>query len=439
MFAAFALAGLAVAAHGYRMLGIDEAWGSLLMKWGGGAAVLTGAPLFVPHRLRVNLSVSFGMVLVCLFVFNLYLAYTPPPSQALTEAIDAKRRDTPGFDGRDSLTVVRDLRAKGVDAVPAFYGSHRVQDAGAPADLMPLIGISTATTVLCNETGQFAIYTSDEQGFRNPQGMPETVDVLLVGDSFMHGQCMPPGKDIAGLLRAKGYSVYTIGNSGAGALLELATLVEYGLRKKPKVVIWGYAGNDPSDTRAELLVPTLRRYLEEPGFSQNLVQRQPEIDAYWRDLIERKKLLEPKPSSEPKVWKAPKPRISELLTLYSLRRLLGLRRGPQGDWRGAYQGILRQGRERIEAQGGQAYFLPFPYFNLVRDAPAEPREIFKIAEPTGLTIIDMDRTFFEHPDKLSLFPLQLPGHYSEAGYALIAEGIIKNALKPSGIQPRSSP
>lgn len=438
LFAVLTLAGLVVFVHGYRLSSVDGPWGMYLMKWGGGIFLVAGIPLLLPHKLRVNLTVSFVMVLLCTFVFNIYLAYTPPPAQALSSATDAKRLVTPGFDHRDRMQVVRDLRAKGVDAVPAFFGLHRLKDDQGPEDLMPLMGVSTATTVLCNEIGTFSIYNSDEHGFNNPQNMPDEVDVLLVGDSFMQGQCMPPGKDIAGLLRGRGYSVYTIGNSGAGALLELATLMEYGLRKQPKVVIWGYAGNDPSDTRAELLHPKLRRYLEEDGYSQNLVQRQPEIDAYWRDLLVRKKLLEPKPDA-PKVWKAREPSIRDLVTLYALRRMLGLRRGSKGDWRGSYRKILTRGRTLIEAQGGKMYFIPFPYFNLVRDAPEQRRTIFDIVEPTGITMINVDTIFFEHPDKLAMFPLSLPGHFSEAGYALVTQGIIDQALTPAGITPRTRP
>lgn len=435
IFAGATLAGLVVLAQGFRMQAIDETWGTLLLKWGAGITIVSGLPLALPHRLRANLSVSFVMMGLCAFGFNVFLAYTPPPAMKIIQKVNAKRDATPGFDKRHSLDVVRDMRADGIDAMPPFVGTHRLADDKAPDDLFPLIGVSTATTVLCNETGKFAIYTSDEHGFNNPQNLPEQIDVLLVGDSFMHGQCMHQGKDIAGLLRGKGYSVYSIGGSGNGALIELGSLIEYGLRKKPKVVIWGYAGNDPNDTRAELVNPLLRKYLDEDGFTQNLIERQPEINAYWKDLLVRKDLLAPKPPGEG--WSVPTPRLSELVTLYSLRKLLGLRRGPKGDWRTSYRAILVKGRKLAEAQGAKVYFLPFPYYRLVKNAPEKTRKIFGIVEPTGLTMIDMDTVFYKHPDRLNLFPLGLDGHYSEAGYALVTEGIIDNALTPNGIAPRS--
>ncbi len=435
IFAGATLMGLAVLAQGFRMQAVDGAWSTLLMKWGAGITLVSGIPLLLPPRIRANLSISFVMMGICAFGFNVFLAYAPPASIQKTQEINSKRDATPGFDKRHSLDVVRDMRAKGIDAMPSFVGSHRLGDDKGPDDLFPLMGVSTATTVLCNESGRFAIYTSDEHGFNNPHNLPEEVDVLLLGDSYVHGQCMHKGKDIAGLLRTKGYSVYSVGISGSGALIELGSLIEYGLRKKPKVIIWGYTGNDPNDTRAELHSPILRKYLDEAGFTQGLVERQPQIDAYWKDLLKRKDLLAPR--SPQATWTPPSPRISELVTLYSLRKLLGLRRRSKGDWRNSYRSILVKARELAEAQGAEIYFLPFPYHQLVKNASDKPREIFKIAEPARLPVIDMDQVFYKYPDPFSLFPLGLPGHYSEAGYALVVDQIIEKALNPSGIKPRT--
>ncbi|MEQ9502285.1 MAG: GDSL-type esterase/lipase family protein [Deltaproteobacteria bacterium] len=425
------LASLALAAHALRMQSADPAWSDKLLTWGGVASVAFAVMLVLPTNLRINLTLSLVMAGLCAFVFNLYLAYTPPPVVRKAEAILDKRKSTPGFDLRSPLDVVRDLRKDGVQAVPALFGINAVDDPKRPDGLLPLIGISTATTVLCNEVGEFAIFTADEHGHRNPV-IPERADVVLVGDSFMQGQCVGPGKDIAGLLRARGFTVYNLGSSGNGPVLNLAALLEYGLAKKPKVVLWGYAGNDPGDLRHELLNPRLRQYLEDPDTLQNLVDRQDEIDTYWRANLDRQNYLEPKPKKETK-WEPRAPTFTELVTLYQLRRLLGLRRAKQGAWKDSFRRALTLARERVRAGGGEMYFVPFPYFEYVTSKPDTPRAIFEIVAPTGVPTVDLDRPFLDHADPESLFPLRMPGHFSEAGYAFVAERLAASALK--GITP----
>lgn len=425
------LASIAVVVHALRMRDVDPAWSSRLLVWGGASTAVFGVTSFLPAGLRINLTVSLVMATVCAFAFNVYLAYTPPPVAAKADAIGDRQRATPGFDLRTQLEVVRDMHASGIDAVPALFGINAVSDPKRPPDLLPLIGISTATTVLCNETGQHAIYTSDAHGHRNPS-IPEQADIVLVGDSFMQGQCVADGLDIGGLLRARGYSVYNVGSSGNGPLLNLAALLEYGLAKKPKIVLWGYAGNDPMELRNEMLHARLRAYLDAPDRLQDLVERQPEIDAYWRAHLDRMKYLEPRPKSDRR-WKPEKPTLQQLVTLYHLRRLLGLRRTEKGAWQDTFRRTLRTARERVEAAGGKMYFVPFPYFELVTSKPDAPREIFAIVAPTGVPAVDLDRPFVEHADTESLFPLRMPGHFSEAGYAFVVDLLEAKVLRPHGI------
>lgn len=49
---------------------------------------------------------------------------------------------------------------RGLTAYPPSPGMH--------TQILPLAGISHATTVYCNELGQYTIYQRDEHGFHNP-------------------------------------------------------------------------------------------------------------------------------------------------------------------------------------------------------------------------------------------------------------------------------
>ena len=61
-----------------------------------------------------------------------------------------------------------------------------------------------ATTVHCNESGQYNIYDADEHGFNNPRGLhgQAPLQVALLGDSFTHGACVPREASVAGRVRA---------------------------------------------------------------------------------------------------------------------------------------------------------------------------------------------------------------------------------------------
>ena len=84
------------------------------------------------------------------------------------------------FDVRTKFEVVKDLRERGISAVPATIpfdllmrqpdDSFKSKIAVDGKEVLPLGGISHRVTVLCNETGKYIIYESDERGFHNPKG-----------------------------------------------------------------------------------------------------------------------------------------------------------------------------------------------------------------------------------------------------------------------------
>ena len=91
---------------------------------------------------------------------------------------------------------------------------------------------------------------------------------------MVHGARVQPGDDIAAQIRDLGHPAVNLGFSNDGPLLELATLSEYGLRLRPRAVIWVYfEGNDLTDLAEEKTSPLLRAYLHD-GYSQHLAERQ---------------------------------------------------------------------------------------------------------------------------------------------------------------------
>ncbi|MGH7453745.1 MAG: hypothetical protein ACRENG_20515 [bacterium] len=142
-----------------------------------------------------------------------------------TRANIARRSGIP-FDTRNLLEVTNDLQTKGITAYPVVPPSLVVDFNGIDNGnykLFSLGGVSRKTTVYCNESGDYAIYESDEHGFNNPvESWSQKPKAVLLGDSFVHGACVGPGEDIAGQLRKMGINTLNLGMGGCGPLIELA-------------------------------------------------------------------------------------------------------------------------------------------------------------------------------------------------------------------------
>src|SRR5262249_35287835 len=110
------------------------------------------------------------------------------------------------------------------------------------------------------------------------------VDIAIVGQSFAQGYCVPDGQTFGDLLGARQRVVMNLGQSGDSALLQLAEIKEYLSRYKPRVVLWVHAENiDLADLHGAATHPIVMKYLD-PTFTQNLFNRQSEIDRLLRPI-----------------------------------------------------------------------------------------------------------------------------------------------------------
>jgi len=154
--------------------------------------------------------------------------------------------------------------------------------------VLPFSGISNSKTIGCNENGYYSIYQSDRYGFNNPdkEWDSKEIEFLLVGDSFVYGDCVDRPNDITSVLRSlSNKSALNLGNRGNGPLVEYAILREY-LNSNVKKILWiYYEGNDPDDLKNELQSKILNRYLKDHSFTQNLILRQNEINQIINKVI----------------------------------------------------------------------------------------------------------------------------------------------------------
>jgi lysophospholipase L1-like esterase len=381
----------------------------------------------------------------------------------LKERVEAAKELGIEFDTRSKLEVVNDLRKKGIDAYPIVSPAELL---GGQADgrlkskitingkeVLPLSGISHKVSVLCNESGEYITYESDERGFHNPTGFwnDGQIDIVALGDSYVQGVCVPADKNFVALIRKSYPASLNLGVSGSGPLLTLAVLKEYAALVKPKVVVWFYfEGNDLDDlTHREKDSPLLMRYMES-DFWQGLFNQQVNVDQALMAYVEtvrntHKPLRRLKEISAIAKSYAKRPRkMKEILSLNHVRQRLGLVYGKKHEYYGEspdrdesanfkadidlFRKILLQAIESVGEWRGTLYFVYLPDWHRYAKpqiAKGNRNRVLQLAKTLGLHVIDIHHAFEAEKDPLALFPFRLNSHYNETGHRLVAEEVLR--------------
>ncbi len=386
--------------------------------------VFWGAALLLRHDVQLILVLLTSSVVFALYLMEgiIFLFFPLSASQAMMA-----KKSGEFFDTRSKVEVIKTLQKQGVDAVTSIHPWVFINESNFPIStdmpLLPLGGISNKTVVNCNESGKYAVYQSDRFGFNNPDSVwqQQSVDWLLIGDSFAHGACVSEGADIAGQIRLKtGDNAINLGSAGNGPLTELATLTEYATTKKPRKVLWlYYEGNDlERNLKKEKGVPLLMEYLKS-GFTQRLLERQSEIDTWLLNYIDQNE----------QSYKSA--HLTRLLRLFHLRQRLGLNR-LEIDVEPLFVEIMSQAKDRVRKWGGELYFVYLPEFSrysgLVKDHDAYRKRqvVLEKVKSLGISVIDIHQNFFvREPDPMSYFPFRVPGHYTAVGYRQVANTIVR--------------
>jgi hypothetical protein len=390
-------------------------------------AVLLLAALRFSVNARTALAVSLLSLVVAAYLAELALRWT------MTHELFglAGTLGLP-YDGRTAMEVARDLQAEGKKA---FSEAHPIDllPRAAPQGLVPLAGVSGATTVLCNETGIYVTYASDEHGFRNPSGLwaAGALQVAALGDSFTHGMCVADGLPAVDRIRRVFPRTLNLGISGDGPLLELATLKEYLPALKPARVLWFYfEGNDlSSDLDVEKGNPILRGYLTD-GFTQNLTSRQEEVDAKLQGWLAEIAAESAAASGarRAKFWR-------DLLTLQQLKHAVLQRMSGREPPKlpadlGLFRQILEEAARTVSGWGGKLYFVYVPWQARFRNEgyaqalDARRTEVLALARGLGIALIDL-QPVVQEKGGLSLYVPRPAGHFTAAGYEIVAASILE--------------
>ena len=405
--------------------------------------VLSGVSVLVWWRasadLRISWTVSVWTLLLCLVGFNIYLDSRVDGQETRIQRILRERE-------KDPATLPTAVPQGFLTAVtPA--GSFSLPDAKA-GRFLPLADVTSTRTVYCREAGDYLVYLSDEKGFNNPHGIwSKGVDIALIGDSYVHGACVPQGSDIASQLRRRFPKTLNLGRGGNGPLSELAVLSEYAAPVKPKLVVWFQVDNDLHDLETERNSAILMHYLAVQD-TLGLFQRTAEIDPIVRHYLEtelKKKAGEGAPPEGSSLSRAIQ-KLVRTLSFSTLRNSLvfphfsnhdiGL---PSSDeylngleWDLDRQ-VLAEAKKRVESWGGKMIVVIIPFqkgsgfLNPKSDAKARVYHdrLATMLRDLDLPYHDLNEDFHRLPNPNTyLADMRIYyGHDNERGYVLLADAV----------------
>lgn len=352
------------------------------------------------------------------------------------------------YDPRTKMEVVHDLRRNGIRAYPKVNPGSLIRSIGKNSqyrsllsidgkEILPLSGLARTRVVLCNETGRWLTYDSDERGFHNPPKTWESgkIDIAVVGDSFGEGACVSSHLNAVARIRTHYPRTLNLSMGGSGPLLELAALSEYLPGLRPRVVLWFFfAGNDLRDLTIEAKAPLLMRYLDD-GFSQNLERNRSKIDLALQQFAEAE--------IEKAVQNSKKRNVdaADIILLRTLRNkirssgiLVEQRDKGLNEALVLFKRILVVASRRVQSWGGQIIFVYLPSGRQFREAKPKIEElgfrdeIFKFVNDIGITVLDIEPELRKLKNPAAMYALKTRSHFNREGYSLVARTIMNSGV-----------
>jgi hypothetical protein len=356
-----------------------------------------------------------------------------PVVQQMTARERAATAEGLVYDGRLPADVVSELRSQGQAAVPGFAqqvtATPEIARAVLERGLLPLSNVSSTNVVECNEGNGYFVFRSDEFGFNNPPGLASgPVDIAIIGASLALGHCVPPTTSAVDRIRHRFPRTANLGIAGSRVLSNLAVFREYVKPLEPSVVVW-FVNLNYTEAREERSQPLLTRYLNDATFSQHLRERQPDVDAFVRDLVVPLRLgRDDVVRKERDDLALPLERVVKLREVRSLIDFGSvLRPAPPAPDLSHFRRALAQVVDTTRGWNGQVILVLLPsYATVTQSAQSVARyeAILDAVDPSQVGLVDGVALFDGQPDKPSLFTLRIDNHPSERGHAVLAEAVI---------------
>ena len=293
-------------------------------------------------------------------------------------------------------------------------------------DVFPLSGMSNALTIHCDENGYMSMYNSDRYGFNNPdkEWDKSSIKFLLTGDSFTGGACVNRPHDIASVLRKKtSEGSITLGYGGNAPLIEYAALREY-VNKNVNIenIVWLFTeGNDVEGLYHELDNEILIKYVLDDKFTQNLINKQDQVDQIVKNYIANKRHeLNQKKFHEQESLKN---KTKLFFKLYYLRNAI-IKPTAGNDLKNILK-LANKFAIENNSKFSLVYLPAMERYSGIYYRDANYKALKTMTNDLGIKFIDIHKNIFQkEEDPLLLFSKF--GHYTIEGYEKIADLILKN-------------
>ena len=386
------------------------------------------------HFLKAALilcSMSFAIITTDLYIF-----YTYKLPNHREDYIQNLIKSKISHDNRNIIELMTDIEKEGKKAWPFISFVHRYSPLKNDHDgVFPLGSISHSETLLCNESGYWASYVTDRYGFPNPDSVwdKENSGVMILGDSFGVSSCMSRDKAFDSYIRKSFPNTKIVAARGANLEWHLAALKEYGKIAKPqKIIILLFSNDVPGETFNHH--PVFSRYLD-PDYTQDLINRQTEIDDLWKDVLtkERKKATHTtsnQKSTKPFV-------IKDVLLLRHLRSALHWTLSRDATNYDALKTLLQEMEHEVNTWNGKILYVYLPSYSEIRTQdPISANRLKTWFAKQGLPFVDISPEFYTNSTN-ELF--DFPGsHFNQLGYKILGEKLNSLLQQFSEIQDEST-
>tara|TARA_B100000029_G_scaffold420228_1_gene426016 strand:+ start:552 stop:1739 length:1188 start_codon:yes stop_codon:yes gene_type:complete len=386
-------------------------------------------------------TISLVSILFSLYLFEIYLPFKEKLSKeqlSKEQLLKEKLYETQTgkkWDKRSRLQIYNDLRKVNNKIVIRFQPSYSLKKQNYP--IFPLSGISNSDTIHCNENGYFSIYKSDRYGFNNPdeEWDSKEIEYLLIGDSFTHGSCVNRPNDIASVLRTlSNKSTLNLGYGGNGPLIEYATLKEY-FNSNIKKVLWIYCeSNDLYDLVVERKNESLLKYINSNNYSQNLKDKQDNIDRILKKIFETEINTQLKNRTTKNTQTENDNKLKyKILKFIRLDRTKKIFKKKDTIYEDIifkeFEKILKLSVDFSRANNSKFIFVYIPEYrryNSGNYSDENYNKIISIVKKLNIDLIDMKKVFDSETNPKAFFPFeQFAWHYNIEGYKKVAETIYK--------------
>jgi len=397
----------------------------------------------------ISVSIVFTLYFLQLSFVYFDIKYLSDLNKA-RKIIEYKMKTKRNYDTRSEFNVYQTLKLQNPNVVrpiyPAYvYLNKNILDetvgGGGGSRIFPLAGIADSETLMCNENGYYSKYKSDRYGFNNPDSeWNNKIEYVLLGDSFIHGECVNPPDDIASILRIlSNKSVLALGYGGYGPISNYAALREYFKEHTKKILFFYYERNDLAELNEELQDNILIRYINEVDFSQNLKNRQRVINYLGQrklNEIEQLKKLE----LEKNIVKKNVCDLKCFLTMSQLRELIKeiiLKRQYNKSYKHYTEynpkiiEVIKLAHNFAKENNSEFYVVYLPEYYRYVFKNYDNANYLKIKDElkkNNISFIDIVEVFNKNSSPINFYPFALFGHYNEKGFKVIAETIYKSTI-----------